>query len=116
MAWFRENFAWLGTAVDKVKGYADQVGGVIGSVGKLMTTPVFGAASAGKGAALGAAMAATAAVPALAGNAPQTINNTHNTTIHVSQKAGEDSNALAERIAKHIDRAKAKDARGALHD
>ena len=121
MAWFRENFAWLGTAVDKIAGYAQQVGSIMKSVGNFMTTPVIGS---GKGAAVGAAMATAVAMPAGAtplppqatGKAQQTITHNNNTTIHVTQKAGEDSSALAERIKKHLDRSNAADKRGALHD
>lgn len=142
MNWFKENFAWLGTAVDKVKDYAGQVGSVISSVGNFMTTPIIGpstsapvsgverlraspSASAGKGAVIGGAMAATLALPAggatplppmPAAKHPQSVMYSTNNTIHVTQKSGEDGNALADRIISKMERKQAADKRGALHD
>jgi TP901 family phage tail tape measure protein len=126
MAWFGEKFAWLGTAVEKVSGYAGTIGNAISAVGSFMTTPV-GATAApktGKGAVVGAAMATTLALPAMAtqlpplpvAKAPQVVHQTTNATIHVTQKPGEDGNDLAERVARKIKQAEAKDKRGALHD
>jgi TP901 family phage tail tape measure protein len=125
MAWFRDNFTWLGSAIETVKKYASQVGSITSSVGKFMTTPVFGAGSSGKGAAVGAAMAATMALPAGANTAlpalpgakaPQTIHQTTNATIHVTQKPGEDGEALANRVVSKIKRQESADKRRALHD
>jgi len=128
MAWFKENFGWLGTAMDKVVGMAGKVGDAMSAAGKWLTTPLWGAGSeaapkAGKtgpvvGATVAAAMMAApaAALPAMANKAPTTISNTTNATIHVSQLPGEDGKALAERVATYLDRKQAKDKRGALHD
>jgi hypothetical protein len=90
------------------------LGGIIG-----------GAVSSVKAPAIGAAMAATVAAPALAtplpamppaaGAAPA-IHQTNTATIHITQRPGEDQNALAERVAKHLKRQQSADARGALHD
>lgn len=119
MAWFRENFAWLATAVEKVVGYSQQVGNAVATAGKFLTTPLFG-----KGAAVGAAMAVTGAMPAHAtplppmstGKQPSSIMYNTNANIHVTQKAGEDSNDFADRVIKKLKNQEAADKRGRLHD
>jgi TP901 family phage tail tape measure protein len=137
MAWFRENFAWLGTAVEKVKGYASEIGNALSSAGKWLTTPIGGATGAGtrgglsdlagkgKGAAIGGAMAATLALPAGANTPlpplskakqPQSVMYNTNATINVTQKPGEDGESLANRIVSKIERKHAADKRRALHD
>lgn len=124
MAWFKEKFDWLGTQVDKIKGFASNIGdsflSIGKSVGKFMTTPIIG-----KSAAVGAVMATTLALPAGANsklpplpnaNRPQSVMYNTNNTFHVTQKPGEDSNALADRIATKIKQQEKFDKRGALHD
>jgi len=108
MNWFKEKFAWLGQSVDWVKG----LGGIFGGKDQ---------------AGIGSAMAATVAAPALAtplpvmppaaGSAGQgAVTQTTHAPITIVQQPGEDSNALAERVAKHLKKQQAADARGALHD
>lgn len=113
MAWFRENFAWLGTAVEKISGYAGKVGGALATFGKFMTTPAIGSAGV-KPLSL---PTANAALPAMSGGKqPQSVMYSTKNTIHVTQKPGEDGNALADRIVAKIERKAAADKRGALHD
>ncbi|MGZ4954447.1 MAG: phage tail tape measure protein [Methylobacter sp.] len=116
ISWLADKFAWIGQTVEMVKGLGGAIGGAIG-----------GAVSSVKGPALGAAMAATVAAPAMAtplpslppaagSSAPTVIKQTTNAPITIVQQPGEDQNALADRVAKHIERKQAAAARGALHD
>ncbi|EGW22173.1 phage tail tape measure protein [Methylobacter tundripaludum] len=113
MSWLAEKFAWIGQSVEWVKGIGSSIGGAV--------------SSAAKGPVLGAAMAATVAAPAMAtplptmppaaGSAGQgAVTQTTHAPITIVQQPGEDSNALAERVAKHLKKQQAADARGALHD
>ncbi|PPK72689.1 TP901 family phage tail tape measure protein [Methylobacter tundripaludum] len=118
--WLAEKFAWIGQSVEWIKGIGSSIGGVVSSAASNISQQA-------KGTVLGAAMASTVAAPALAtplpamppaaGSAPATaIHQTNTATIHITQQPGEDQNALAERVAKHLKRQQAADARGALHD
>jgi TP901 family phage tail tape measure protein len=144
MNYLRESFAWLGTAVDKVMGYAGTVGNAFSSFGKFMTTPVVGgegstasagssktSASSGAGAraslssfastpataTLPKMATANASLPKMASPSGTQVNTTHQSNVfHITQKAGENSEDLADRIAKRLERKQAAEKRGALHD
>lgn len=116
--WLSEKFAQIGNIANNLITTAQTIGNTVSSFGKFMTTPVFG-----KGAAVGAAMAATVAMPAgatplpaMAGKHPQSVMYNTNATIHVTQKTGEDSNDFADRVVKKLKRQEAAEKRGALHD
>jgi len=116
--WLSEKFAQIGAMANQVVSTAQTIGGLIKSAGKFMTTPIIGA---GKGAVLGATMATAAVMPAAATplppmaspKGPYVTNQPITNTFHITQKAGEDEKALAERIAGHIERKNSKDKRGA---
>jgi len=117
--WLSAKFAQIGAAANGLIATAQTIGNTVAKVGNLMTTPLFG-----KGAAVGAAMAATVAVPAHAtplppmntGKHPPSVMYNNNNTIHITQKSGEDSKDLADRVMKTIENKQAADKRGRLHD
>jgi TP901 family phage tail tape measure protein len=103
MQWFSEKFQWLANAASKLGSFFS--GGGIGQAGARASIGDFARAPA------------NASLPAMAAaNGATAGNRTVNATINVTQKPGEDSNALAERVAKHIKRQESADKRGALHD
>lgn len=113
MSWLAEKFAWIGQSVEWVKGIGSAIGGAV--------------SSAAKGPAIGAAMAATVAAPALAtplpamppaasSAAPTVVHQTNAPVFHITQQPGEDQNALADKVMAKMERKRAADARGALHD
>lgn len=125
MSWLAEKFAWIGKSVEWVKGIGSSIGGTVSSAASNISQQA-------KGTVLGAAIASTVAVPALAtplptmppvaSSSPQAAGAgiqhpvSQSNVFHITQQPGEDSNALAERVAKHLKRQQAADARGALHD
>jgi TP901 family phage tail tape measure protein len=117
--WISEKFAQIGAMANNLISTAQTIGNTITKAGNFMTTPLFG-----KGAAVGAAMAVTGAMPAQAtplppmstGKQPSSIMYNTNANIHVTQKAGEDSNDFADRVIKKLKNQEAADKRGRLHD
>jgi TP901 family phage tail tape measure protein len=117
--WISEKFAQIGAMANNLVTTAQTIGNAVKSAGNFMTTPMWG-----KGAAVGAAMAVGGAMPAAAtplpplttGKQPSSIMYNTNATIHVSQKAGEDSNDFADRVIKKLKTQEASDKRGRLHD
>jgi hypothetical protein len=117
--WLSGKFAQIGAAANGLVATAQTIGNTMQSIGKWATTPAFG-----KAAVVGATMAVSSAMPAHAtplppmttGKQPSSIMYNTNATIHVSQKAGEDSNDLAGRIIKKLKADEAADKRGRLHD
>lgn len=123
--WLAEKFTWIGQSVEWIKGIGSSIGGAVSSAASNISQQA-------KGTVLGAAMASTVAAPALAtplptmppvaSSSPQAAGAgmqhpaTQNNVFHITQQPGEDSNALAERVAKHLKRQQAADARGAMHD
>jgi TP901 family phage tail tape measure protein len=117
--WLSAKFAQIGAAANGLISTAQTIGNTMQSIGKWATSPAFG-----KAAVVGATMAVSSALPAHAtplppmstGKQPQSIMYNNNNTIHVTQKPGEDSNDLADRIIKKMENKQAADKRGRLHD
>ncbi|MGZ8907542.1 MAG: phage tail tape measure protein [Methylobacter sp.] len=119
MAWFTNKFDWLAGAFSKASGFASKIGGAVSLVGKFMSTPLIGVKQGDAPQSLGqmAKAGPNATLPAMAGlKSSRTISIPTTNSFHITQKPGEDQNALAERIAKKIEINNAKAARGALHD
>ncbi|MGZ4953591.1 MAG: phage tail tape measure protein [Methylobacter sp.] len=131
MNWFKEKFAWLGQSMEWVKGLGGIFGGKdqtalgVGDAAMQSLSKKSAFSSATIGAAMSTAVAATPAMattplpalPAAAGSsAPTVIHKTNAPVFHITQQPGEDQNALADRVVAKMERKRAADARGALHD
>jgi TP901 family phage tail tape measure protein len=80
--WLSAKFAQIGAAANGLISTAQTIGNTVSSIGKFMTTPIIG-----KGAAVGAAMAATAAMPASATPLPSMPNAKHPQSVMYSTNA-----------------------------
>ncbi|MDD5461845.1 MAG: phage tail tape measure protein [Methylococcales bacterium] len=132
MTYLRESFAWLGTAVDKVMGYAGTVGNAFSSFGKFMTTPIVGTGAGTKGglSSFGGTGAGTkgslssfagitpnASLPKMAtASGPQVSNNHQSNVFNITQKPGQSSEEFADHVIRKLTAKQNADKRGALHD
>ncbi|PPD17263.1 MAG: phage tail tape measure protein [Methylomonas sp.] len=127
MAWFRENFAWLGKAVEFVKGAASSVTNFIGnafnqSANASQRPP--GAvnrpgATPGPSGSFALSTVQPRQAPANLNNfssGGKTVNMTTNAPITIVQQPGQNSQDLAGKIQGELTKRQAADQRRALHD
>jgi TP901 family phage tail tape measure protein len=119
--WLSEKFAQIGAMANNLITTARTIGDTVASIGRLATTPMWGASKAaviGTAVAVGGAMpaGATPLPPMSTGKQPQSVMYNNNNTFHITQNAGEDSKDLAKRMIKEYENKQAADKRGRLHD
>jgi len=127
MAWFRENFAWLGKAVEFVKGAASSVTNFIGNAfnqsANASQKPPGAVRPAGAAPGASGSFALSTVQPKQApanlsnfSSGGKTVNMTTNAPITIVQQPGQNSQDLAGKIQGELTKRQAADQRRALHD